>query len=117
MPRKAGWQSEFKKGAIEICLLSILNSRRMYGFQIVRELDRLTDGYLKLKEGTLYPALHRLEKRGLLKSEWVIEGGNKPRKYYVITESGRRMLSEMTDEWVLMTEKVKKVLEVSRGNG
>ena len=98
------WTRELKKGSLQVCLLALLSQGRKYGFQIIKELRDTTDGYIDLKEGTLYPALHRLEKAGLLKSEWVTEGTGNPRKYYSLTLEGRKGLKEALAEWNRMVE-------------
>ena len=92
------WSKELKRGSIQLGILALLSEGRKYGFQMIRELRELTDGFLDLKEGTLYPALHRLEKLRLLESEWVIEGSNPPRKYYRLTKKGAAMLAGVTKE-------------------
>ncbi len=61
----SSWSREIRKGAIQLCLLAQLRQGRMYGFEIIRVLRERSNGFFDLKEGTLYPALHRLEKRGL----------------------------------------------------
>ena len=106
------WTRELKKGSIQLCLLALLSEGRMYGFQMIKELRELTDSYVDLKEGTLYPALHRLEKRGYLKSEWITEGTGNPRKYYSITPKGRQNLTAAMEEWELLVSSCSKVLEV-----
>ncbi|MBI5001119.1 MAG: PadR family transcriptional regulator [Euryarchaeota archaeon] len=108
------WSSELRKGSIQLCMLALLRHAPKYGFQILKELSNLTKGYLELKEGTLYPALHRLEKRGLLKSEWVIEGDSAPRKYYSITPKGRAALDEGLDEWKWMVDGCEALLEAEK---
>lgn len=109
--KESDWVKELRKGSIQICILSLLSKKRMYGFEIVKRLRELSNGYFDLKEGTLYPALHRLEKRGYLKSEWIIESGAKPRKYYMITDNGIRMLKAMESEWSRMVNAVDGVLK------
>ncbi len=89
---------ELKKGVIELAILGILSKGKKYGWQIIREMDRLSNGFLKVKEGTLYPALHRMETRGLIESEWIIEK-NAPRKYYKLTDDGLKAFEEGKILW------------------
>lgn len=105
------WSRELKKGSIQICIMSLLSKKQKYGFQIIKELREKSMGYFDLKEGTLYPALHRLEKKGFLKSEWVTERSKIPRKYYQLTEEGRAVLKEARREWKEMVRSCKEVLE------
>jgi len=108
------WDREFKKGGIQLCVLALLSRERKYGFQIIKELKVGTNGYFTLKEGTLYPILHRLEKREYLKSEWVVGKRNPPRNYYSITGKGRETLEHALNQWDLMIEGTGKLLEEYR---
>jgi len=108
------WVSELKKGSVQLCLLALLAREQKYGFQILKELRELSDGFFDLKEGTLYPALRRLEERGFVESRWVEPETGVPRKYYRITEKGRRALSEAIDVWNRMATGTRRVLEASR---
>ncbi|MEW5937739.1 MAG: helix-turn-helix transcriptional regulator [Candidatus Thermoplasmatota archaeon] len=103
------WSSELRKGSIQLCILALLRRTPKYGFQILKEMREMSEGYLDLKEGTLYPALHRLEKRGLLRSEWVIED-EKPRRYYSLTPRGRSALEEGLEQWRWMVEGCNRLL-------
>ncbi len=87
------------KGLIDPIILSIIDRLPMYGYQIVKELERVTGGYLKLKSGTIYPSLIRLEKNGLVmsKRKQVTEG--RGRRYYQITEKGRQFLASRLSDW------------------
>jgi PadR family transcriptional regulator PadR len=111
MPGKHEWSAEFKKGGVQLSIMAILSKGKKYGFQIIKELREKSNGYFDLKEGTLYPALHRLEKRGYLKSEWVTEKDNPPRKYYVLTKAGKDVLKSARSEWKQMVDSMDKVLE------
>ena len=105
------WTSELKKGSVQLCLLALLARDEKYGFQIVRELRDMSNGFFDLKEGTLYPALRRLEERGFVESRWVPHQGGIPRKYYRITDRGRTALREATAVWRAMTDGTGRVLE------
>ena len=105
------WTRELKKGSIQVCLLAMLSQGRKYGFQIIKELKERTNGYINLKEGTLYPALHRLEKKGLLKSEWVTQDTGNPRKYYSLTAEGKKGLKEALAEWDKMVDNCNRLID------
>ena len=87
------------KGSIDYLLLSLIGQQPMYGYQIMKELEGRSQGYFKLKEGTLYPALHRLEKAGLLVGRWQNLSAGRQRRYYHITEKGRSILVEQIAQW------------------
>jgi len=71
----------------------------MYGYLIIKELEMRSQGYFKFKEGTLYPALHRLEKTGLLRGEWQTLPSGRQRRYYHITGKGLRSLATTRSQW------------------
>ena len=83
----------------ESLLLYLVGQQPMYGYQIIRELERRSEGYFKFKEGTLYPALHRLEKAGLIDGKWQALSSGRQRRYYYITDKGRRVLAEKMSQW------------------
>ena len=91
---------ELIKGSTDSLLLCLLGQQAMYGYQIIRELEDRSQGYFKYKEGTLYPALHRLEKLGLLSAQWHTTSNGRQRRYYQITEKGRTMLAEHRSQWL-----------------
>ncbi|TLZ50658.1 MAG: PadR family transcriptional regulator [Methanobacteriota archaeon] len=108
------WTAELKKGSVQLCLLALLAGERKYGFQLIKELRELSDGFFDVKEGTLYPALRRLEERGFVRSEWVEREVGVPRKYYTITERGRSTLQEATRVWGEMATSVDRILREGR---
>jgi len=91
---------ELITGSTDSLLLFLLGQQPMYGYQIIRELEDRSQGYFKYKEGTLYPALHRLEKSGLLVAQWQTAPGGRQRRYYHLTEKGRTMLVERRSQWL-----------------
>jgi PadR family transcriptional regulator PadR len=92
-------QDQIRKGSTEILILSLLTEEPMYGYQISQKLHQRSGGYFDMKEGLLYPTLHRMEHEGLLTSKWRQVGAARRRKYYTITDKGRQALSEQTAEW------------------
>ncbi|MDD4875557.1 MAG: PadR family transcriptional regulator [Dehalococcoidales bacterium] len=90
---------ELIKGSADPLLLYLISQQPMYGYHIIKELERKSDGYFKFKEGTLYPALHRLEKAGLIQGGWQILQGGRQRKYYHITDKGSSILEEKRNQW------------------
>ena len=101
---------QIRKGSTNTLLLSLLSEEPMYGYQIIQELQRRSEGYFEMKEGLLYPALHRMEQDGLLKSEWRSVAGLRRRKYYFITEEGRKVLVNSVAEWTSFTDKLMQVI-------
>ena len=91
--------SELTRGVAEPVILSLLNARRMYGYEIIKTVNERTGNAFEWKEGTLYPCLHRLEVAGLIAGEWEFSESGKPRKYYSLTAAGRAELAKKVDEW------------------
>ncbi|MBN1190743.1 MAG: helix-turn-helix transcriptional regulator [Dehalococcoidales bacterium] len=87
------------KSNIDSLLLCMITSQPMYGYQIIKELENRSQGYFRFKEGTLYPALHRLEKSGMIEGKWQILPSGQQRKYYYITEKGIATLHEKRSNW------------------
>jgi PadR family transcriptional regulator PadR len=95
----AEYSRELLKGAADTLVLSTFAEGEMYGYQVVRELERRSEGFFSLKEGTLYPILHRLERQGLLSARWETMPNGSERRYYALTGRGRRTLSDKLEEW------------------
>ena len=100
------YRRELLKGSTETLILSLLSEESMYGYMLVKEIDRRSDGYFQLKEGTLYPALHRLERDGLVEGEWEEAKSRQSRRYYHITPLGRERLDCLRHEWDQFTAAV-----------
>lgn len=100
---------ELLKGSTVILLLTVLNEREMYGYELIKEIEKKSDQVFVMKEGTLYPILHTLESEGLLNSYWSQQDGRK-RKYYQITDEGKRKLQEKTKEWIRFRTAVDTVI-------
>lgn len=97
---------------MEILVLHLLRRGNLYGYQLINELDERSGGYFKLKEGTLYPVLYRLEDSRLVESYWEQTQGKRGvrRKYYRITAAGEDWLKEMTGELALLFHSIYKIM-------
>ncbi len=105
------------RGSVVPVVLNLLNERSMYGYEMVKFVDARTNGQLKWREGTLYPALHRLESEGLLRSKWqaasTAKGKGRKRKYYAITAKGRAELSRRVKEWEQFSLSINTMLSLA----
>lgn len=90
---------ELIRGSADSLLLCLIGQQPTYGYQIIKELEKRSQGYFKFKEGTLYPALHRLEKAGLILGKWQLLTNGRPRRYYHITAKGRSKLVAERTQW------------------
>jgi len=84
---------------LDSLLLCLVSQQPMYGYQIIKELEVKSRGYFKFKEGTLYPALHRLEEAGLILGEWQMLPNGRQRRYYHITNKGYEVLLAKRSQW------------------
>jgi PadR family transcriptional regulator, regulatory protein PadR len=103
------WEAQLRKGALEMAALATLWDGRMYGLEIIRRLE--TRSQLALAEGTIYPILNRLKAEGMVTSEWVEAEAGHPRKYYLLTDTGRARLRQMADAWAGFSAGVNSLLE------
>jgi PadR family transcriptional regulator PadR len=101
---------ELIKGSTSTLILSLLNSKQMYGYEIIKELEMKSDGIFSFKEGTIYPILHNLEDKGLVVSYWGEGNGNRKRKYYKINDKGKKFIQEKKEEWSSFKTAVDRVL-------
>jgi len=94
-------------------ILGILKQGRSYGYLIISKIRELSDGKLEWSDGMLYPVLHRLEKEGLIRSEWVVSDGSRPRKYYDITEAGKQALKVEKEQWIKVNSMMTVLLQIN----
>ena len=90
---------ELLKGTTDSLLLCLIVYQPMYGYQIIKELEKRSQGYFQFKEGTLYPALHRLERAGLIQGKWQKLPTGQERRYYYMTQEGKKALAERLAVW------------------
>jgi PadR family transcriptional regulator len=103
--------SKLLSGAVDMLILHILQSGPSYGYDIAQQTLKRSEGYFELKEGSLYPALHRLERKGLLESFWEQTESARRRKYYKLTALGLKNLKVSRNEWEAFTHGVKGILD------
>src|SRR5271155_3384563 len=102
------------KGTLDLLVLKTLASQgRMHGYAITLRIEQISENVLRLEEGSLYPAVHRMTQAGWLKSEWGLSESNRRARYYSITAAGRKQLEEETQDWAQLTEAVARVLKLA----
>ncbi len=97
--------TQLRKGILELAVMGVLYQERHYGYSLVRALSE--SGAISLKEGTVYPILARLDRDGLVKSEWIASDQGPPRKYYALTSDGRALFDELSQELTMLVALVK----------
>lgn len=100
---------ELLKGSTTMLILELLKDENMYGYQMIKHLSEKSERVFELKEGTLYPILHSLEENQLIVSYWD-ESTAKKRKYYRITDKGKKQLKEKKEEWRIFQGGIDKVI-------
>jgi Predicted transcriptional regulators len=106
-----GFGRELLKGNTDSLLLCLINRQPTYGYQIIKELEKRSNGYFQFKEGTLYPALHRLEKNKLVRGEWQTLPNGQQRRYYYITTKGQQVLAGKLTTWQDFSTAVRAIIQ------
>lgn len=102
--------SDLLRGTLTTLVLSLLRSEPLYGYEIAKRIRERSDGLLHLKEGSLYPALHAMEREGLVSAEWAETERGPRRKYYRLNRKGRSVLGERTSRWSRFRDAVDAIL-------
>ncbi len=106
------YERQMKKGVLDMLVLRLLKSEAKYGYQIIQEMREKSGETFLLKDGTLYPILYRLEDDGLVVSKWSEAVGKQvPRKYYEITEEGKRALADICEVWKRISDGAARIME------
>ena len=101
------------KGTLDLLILKTLSWGPSHGYGVARWIEQVTDDVLRVEEGSLYPALHRLEKQGWVESDWGLSENNRRAKYYTITPEGKRHLRAESADWSRFSAAVFKVLDTA----
>jgi len=92
-------QADLLPGTLDLLILKAVSLGALHGYGVLLRIEQITHGALVIEQGALYPALYRLEHRGLLAAEWGTSDNNRRAKFYTLTAAGRKRLSEETDSW------------------
>jgi PadR family transcriptional regulator, regulatory protein PadR len=109
----ADTESDLLRSSLDLLILKALSWSPMHGYGITEWIEQATRRTLFIEEGTLYPALHRIERRGWISAEWGVSENNRRAKYYTITKSGRKQLASEADSWVRMAGVIGRLLKLS----
>jgi transcriptional regulator len=117
MPKKIANKVELLQGTLDMLILRTLQAGPAHGHQIAKHIQRTTEDVLQVEHGSLYPALHRLERKGWIASRWETAGKELKRefKYYRLTPSGRKQLSAEESKWKQMTGAIARVMWPAEG--
>jgi PadR family transcriptional regulator PadR len=102
--------SDLLQGTLDLLILRTLSDGAMHGWGISQRIQQMSKDALQVNQGSLYPALHRLEQQGLVEAEWGNSENNRQAKYYQLTRDGRRQLAEETRNWERISTAVARIL-------
>lgn len=102
--------TELVKGNVVVLILSCLAKEPMHGYRIAKSLEAQSEGYFVMREGTLYPHLHQMEKDGLIEGYWETVSGDRRRRYYRIADKGRAELARRSSQWRVFRRKIDQAL-------
>jgi PadR family transcriptional regulator PadR len=102
--------SDHLQGTLELLILKSLEQQANHGFGIAMHVQKVSDGLLRVEEGSLYPALHRMEKEKLIKGEWRMTENGRKARFYALTAAGRKRLENAVSSWTSVAKGVRKLL-------
>jgi PadR family transcriptional regulator PadR len=106
-------RSDVLQGTLDMLVLKALQLEPMHGWGITERIEQWSEHVLQLGQGTLYPALYRLERQGFIRSDWDVTDNNRRARYYSLTARGRRYLNESLAQWRRMSRAINLVLDVT----
>jgi transcriptional regulator len=105
---------EWKKGSAELLILSLLEVRPRHGYEVSKLIEQRSGGTLRYHAASLYPLLYRLEKRGWVEGRWVEKSGQRRRRYYRLTPTGRKVLASQRHGWQVFVEAIRRITEAEQ---
>jgi transcriptional regulator len=106
---------DLPQGTLDLLILKTLALEPQHGWAISDRIEQISKDVLSIKQGSLYPALHRIERRGWIKAKWGTTGNNRRAKYYELTASGRKQLEAEESAWQKLIAAVGQILETAQG--
>jgi len=106
-------KSDLLQGTLDLLILKTLQLEPMHGWGISQRIQQISDGVLQVNQGSLYPALHRLEQQGWIGSEWGNSENNRQAKYYRLTKTGRKQLEQETENWERLAGAIAQILQTT----
>jgi PadR family transcriptional regulator PadR len=106
-------KSDLLQGTLDVLILKTLSPAPMHGWGISQRIQQVSEDVLQVNQGSLYPALYRLENQGWIRAEWGISENNRKAKFYELTRAGRRQLTQETESWERFSAAVARVLQTA----
>ena len=106
-------KSDLLQGTLDLLVLKTLELEPMHGWGIAQRIQQISENVLQVNQGSLYPALHRLEEQGWITARWAPSENNRQAKYYELTRLGRKQLSEETENWQRLSTAIGRILRTA----
>ena len=106
-------RTDLMQGTLELLVLKTLSRKSLHGYGIAQQIHQAVDDLLKVEDGSLYPALYRMEERGWISSEWGASENNRRAKFYKLTKAGRKQLATQSENWERVSRAMVRVLEAT----
>lgn len=106
-------RTDLMQGTLELLILKTLARESMHGYGIVQRIHETVEDLLKVEDGSLYPALYRMEERGWVKSEWGVSENNRRAKFYKLTRAGRKQLDTECANWERISQAMARILQTA----
>jgi PadR family transcriptional regulator, regulatory protein PadR len=113
MGDRYGLRGDLVQGTLDMLILKALTRGAMHGYSVMEFIQQTSDEVLRVEEGALYPALHRLELRGLLSAEWGVSENKRRAKFYKLTAAGRKYLAEESSSWDRLSAAIARVMQTA----
>ena len=109
----ASGRTDLMQGTLELLILKTLSRDSMHGYGIAQRIHEAADDLLKIEDGSLYPALYRMEERGWITSEWDVSENNRRAKFYKLTKAGRKQLESESANWDRVSQAISRILQTA----
>jgi len=106
-------RTDLMQGTLELLILKTLSRDSMHGYGIAQRIHEAADDLLKIEDGSLYPALYRMEERGWITSEWDVSENNRRAKFYKLTKAGRKQLEAESANWERISQAISRILQTA----
>lgn len=106
-------RTDLMQGTLELLILKTLSRDSMHGYGIAQRIHEAADDLLKIEDGSLYPALYRMEERGWVTSEWDVSENNRRAKFYKLTRAGRKQLQAESANWERVSQAISRILQTA----
>jgi len=106
-------RTDLMQGTLELLILKTLTRDSMHGYGIAQRIHEAADDLLRIEDGSLYPALYRMEERGWITSEWDVSENNRRAKFYKLTKAGRKQLEAETANWDRVSQAISRIMQTA----